>query len=66
MVNLIVDGHTKTLNHRKIVRKILKTTTYWKPKYQLYGCPVFTFGLQFDLCPLSVTLLAMIYCVYIQ
>jgi len=28
MVNLVVDGHTKILNHRKIVRKIKNATTY--------------------------------------
>jgi len=27
MVNPVVDGYTETLNHRKIVRKIQKTTT---------------------------------------
>jgi len=26
MMNPVVDGYTKTLNHRKIVRKIQKTT----------------------------------------
>jgi len=31
VVSLVVDGHTKTLNHRKIVRKIQKTTC-WEPK----------------------------------
>jgi len=43
MVNLDVDGYTKTLNHRKIIRKIqknnnlLKTKTTLKPKYKLMG-----------------------------
>jgi len=31
MVKLDVDGYTKTLNKRKILRKTQKTTTYWKP-----------------------------------
>jgi len=31
MVNLDVDSYTKTLNHRKILRKTQKTTTYSKP-----------------------------------
>jgi len=40
MVNPVVDGYTKTLNHRKIVRKIqkhnlLKTKRKLKPKYRL-------------------------------
>jgi len=34
MVNPVVDGHTKILIYRKIVRKIQKKTTYWKPKYK--------------------------------
>jgi len=31
-VNLDVNGCTKTVNHRKILRNTQKTTTYWKPK----------------------------------
>jgi len=31
MMNPDVDGYNKTLNHQKILRKPLKTTTYWKP-----------------------------------
>jgi len=34
MVNPGVDGYTKILNHRKMIRKNTKTTTCWKPK----GC----------------------------
>jgi len=43
MVNLDMDGYTKTLNHRKIIRKVqknnnlLKTKTILKPKYKLNG-----------------------------
>jgi len=32
MANPDVDGKTITLNHRKIIRKTHKTTTYWKTK----------------------------------
>jgi len=32
VVNPDVDGYTKTLHHRKILRKKRKTTTYCKPK----------------------------------
>jgi len=32
MMNPDVDGYTKTLNHRKRLRKTQKTTTNWKPK----------------------------------
>jgi len=32
MVNPDVDGYIKTLNHRKILRKTRKTTTYCKRK----------------------------------
>jgi len=54
MVNLDEDGYTKskTLNHRKIIRKIqknnnlLKTKTIIKPKYKLGGGSVFTFSLR--------------------
>jgi len=41
MVNLGVDGYTKTQNHRKIIRKLQKTNnlpktkTILKPKYHL-------------------------------
>ena len=51
MVNLDVDGYTKTLNHRKIFRKmqktnnLLKTKTILKPNYKLSGSSVFTFSL---------------------
>jgi len=31
MVNPDVDSYAKTLNNRKIIRKMQKTTTYWKP-----------------------------------
>jgi len=31
MVNPDVGSYAKTLNHRKIIRKTQKTTTYWKP-----------------------------------
>jgi len=27
----LVDGYTETLNHRKIIRKHKKLTTFWKP-----------------------------------
>ena len=42
MVNLDVDGYTKTLNHRKIIWKmqnnnLLKAKTILKPKYKLSG-----------------------------
>jgi len=43
-VNLDVDGYTKTLNHRKILRntqKLLKTKGILKPKYMLSGGPEF-------------------------
>jgi len=30
-MNPDVDGYTKTLKHRKILRKTKKTTTDWKP-----------------------------------
>ena len=51
MVNLDVDGYTKTLNHRRIIRKmqknnnLLQTTTILKPKYKLSGGLIFTFSL---------------------
>jgi len=51
MVNLDVDGYTKILNHRKIIRKmhknnnLLKTKTILKPKCKLRGGSVFTFSL---------------------
>jgi len=51
MVNPVVDGYTKTLHHRKIVRKIqkynnlLKTKRFLKPKYKLRGGPIFAFSL---------------------
>jgi len=32
MVNPEVDDYSKTLHHRKILRKTQKATTYWKPK----------------------------------
>jgi len=32
MVNPNVGGYTRTLNHRKTLRKTQKRTTYWKPK----------------------------------
>jgi len=50
-MNPDVDGYTKTRNQRKTLRKIQKTTTYWKPKeyqtlkYKLSGGPVFTLSL---------------------
>jgi len=62
-VNLDVDGYTKILNHRKIIRNIqrndlLKTKTILKPKYKLSGGSVYTFSLprggNSTLCPLSV------------
>jgi len=31
ILNPGVDVHTKTQNHRKILGKTQKTTTYWKP-----------------------------------
>jgi len=74
-VNPEVNGQTKTLNHRKIIRKtyknnnLLKTKRMLKPKYKLSGRPVFTFSLpgeNFPTLPPSVTPLAMIYCIYIQ
>jgi len=49
MVNADVDGCTKILNHRKIIRKthknnnVLKTKRMLKPKYKLSGRPAFTF-----------------------
>jgi len=62
MVNLDVDGYTKTLNHRRIIRKMQKhnnlqqTTTILKPKYKLSGGSIFTFSLprggKFDPLPL--------------
>ena len=51
MVDPVVDGYTKTLNHRKIVRKmqkyrnLLKTNIILKPKYKLSGDLIFTFSL---------------------
>jgi len=49
-VNPGVDSYTKTLNHRKILRKTQKTTLLknkkiLKPKYELSGGPIFTFSL---------------------
>jgi len=50
MVNPVVDGYTKTLNHQKIVRKYkknsnpLKIKRVVKSKYKLSGGPVFTFS----------------------
>jgi len=37
MVNPDVDSYAKALNHRKMIWKTQKTTTYWilKPKYHL-------------------------------
>jgi len=32
MVNPKVDDYAKTLNHRNLIRKTQKPTTYWKPK----------------------------------
>jgi len=32
MTNPDVDSCAKTLNHRKIIRKTQKTTSYWKRK----------------------------------
>jgi len=32
MVDPDVDGCVETLNHRKILRKTQKKTTYWQPK----------------------------------
>ena len=51
MLNPDVDGYTKTLNHRIILRKtqkdnnLLKTKRMPKPKCKLNGVPVFTFSL---------------------
>ena len=51
MVNANVGGYTKTLDHRKILRKnqicneLLKTKRIIKPKYRLSGGSVFTFSL---------------------
>jgi len=51
MVNPDVDGYTKTVNHRKIIRKahknnnLLATKRMLKPKYKLSGRPVFAFSL---------------------
>jgi len=47
MVNPDMHGYAKTLNHREILRKTQKSTTYWKPKpqYKLSGDSVFTFSL---------------------
>jgi len=60
IVNLDVDGYTKTRNQRKTLRKIQKVTTYWKPneyqtpKYKLSGVPIFAFSLpRVWLAPLS-------------
>jgi len=50
MVNLDVVGYTRTLNHRKRLRKtqksnkLLETKRILKPKYKLCGCWVFTFS----------------------
>jgi len=75
MVNLDVDDYSKTLNHRKIIRKLQKknpltTKTILKPKYKLRWSSVFTFSLSrggnSTHCPLSVTSPAMIFCIYIQ
>jgi len=76
MVNPNVDSYAKTLNHRKIIRKTQKTTTYCKPN-EYYnrninssGGPVFTFRLpgrvNSPLCHPSVVSLAVIYCFSIQ
>jgi len=61
-MNPDVDSYTKTRNQRKTLRKMQKTTTYWKPteyqtlKYKLSWDPVFTLSLprvRFE--PLSIT-----------
>jgi len=66
IVNPDVNGYTKTLNQRKILRKtqknnlpVLKTKIILKPKYKLIRGPFFTFSLpgggDSPLCPISVT-----------
>jgi len=73
MVNPVVDGYTKALNYRKIVRKIqkynnlLKTKRILKPKYKLREVRFSYLACQAERhFPPSVTSLAMIYCIYIQ
>jgi len=49
-LNPDVDGYTKTLYHRKILRKtqkttVLKTIRILKPKHKLSGCPISTLSL---------------------
>jgi len=70
-----VDGLTKTLHHRKIIRKthkynnLQKTKRMLKPKYKLSARPAFTFilpGGSSPLCPSSVTPMVMIHRNYIQ
>ena len=61
IVNPDVDSKTKTLNHRKIIRKthknnnLLKTKGMLKPKYKLDGRSVFTFSLpRVNIVPVKV------------
>ena len=59
MLNPDVDGYTKTLNHRKKVRKLqiynlLKTKKILKSKYRLSGGPFFTFSLGGQFAPLPL------------
>jgi len=66
MVNPDVDGQTKTLNHRKIIRKthknnkVLKTKRMLKQKYKFRWDWLLHYS---PLYPPSVTPLAMIYCI---
>jgi len=48
MVNSDVDGFSKTLNYRTIIKnkKLLKSKRILKPKYKLIGGPSFRFSLQ--------------------
>jgi len=59
MVNPVVDGYTKTLNTRKIVRKLqknnilLKTKRTLKPKYKFVGARFTHLACQGDSRPSS-------------
>ena len=51
MVDPVVDGYTKIINHWKMIQNrhkknnLLKTKRMLKPKYNLSGRPVFKFSL---------------------